>query len=234
MLLLLGRRSLVLVTPAPEFALAFRRHWNSLSRTPYLSCASILRRTEENLQIDSRLARGNRSPYLSGTEVFPMSESISATDPNPRKRASVLGTEMAYVDVGAGDPVVFLHGNPTSSYLWRNVIPHLSGVARCLAPDLIGMGDSGKSSSGEYRFVDHAKHLDAWFDALALKQQVTLVIHDWGSALGFHWAHRHPEAIKGLAYMEAIVRPLKFEDWAEQTAKLFKALRSPAGEEMIL
>jgi haloalkane dehalogenase len=168
-------------------------------------------------------------------EVFSMSEvAISPNDPQPRKRAAVLGTEMAYVDTGAGDPIVFLHGNPTSSFLWRNTIPHLSAHARCLAPDLIGMGDSGKSSSGEYRFVDHAKHLDAWFDALALKQQVTLVIHDGGSALGFHWAHRHPEAIKGLAYMEAIVRPLKFEDWAEQTAKLFKALRSPAGEEMIL
>ena len=159
---------------------------------------------------------------------------ISPRDPNPRKRVVVLGTEMAYVDVGAGDPIVFLHGNPTSSFLWRNIIPHLSAGARCLAPDLIGMGDSGKSSSGEYRFIDHAKHLDAWFDALGLKQKVTLVIHDWGSSLGFYWAHRHPEAVKGLAYMEAIVRPLKFEDWNPQVANLFKALRSPAGDEMIL
>ncbi len=164
-----------------------------------------------------------------------MSEAaISPKDSNPRKRVAVHGTEMAYVDVGAGDPIVFLHGNPTSSFLWRNVIPHLSDRARCLAPDLIGMGDSGKSSTGEYRFVDHAKHLDAWFDALGLKHKVTLVIHDWGSALGFHWAHRHPDAIKGIAYMEAIVKPLKFDDWAEQTAKLFKAMRSPAGDEMIL
>jgi haloalkane dehalogenase len=159
---------------------------------------------------------------------------ISPKDPNPRKRVGVLGTEMAYVDVGAGDPIVFLHGNPTSSFLWRNVIPHLSDRARCLAPDLIGMGDSGKSSTGEYRFVDHAKHLDAWFDAVGLKQKVTLVVHDWGSALGFHWAHRHHDAIKGIAYMEGIVKPLKFDDWAEQTAKLFKAMRSPAGDEMIL
>jgi haloalkane dehalogenase len=169
------------------------------------------------------------------TEVFSMSEAaISAKDAHPRKRAAVLGTEMAYVDTGAGDPIVFLHGNPTSSYLWRNVIPHLSGNARCLAPDLIGMGDSGKSSTGEYRFVDHAKHLDAWLDALNLKNRVTFVLHDWGSALGFHWAHRHPNAVKGIAYMEGIVRPLKFEDWAQQTANLFKALRSPAGDEMIL
>jgi haloalkane dehalogenase len=164
-----------------------------------------------------------------------MSEAtISPVDPNLRKRVAVLGTELAYVDVGAGDPIVFLHGNPTSSFLWRNIIPHLGASARCLAPDLIGMGDSGKSSSGEYRFVDHAQHLDAWFDALGLNSRVTLVVHDWGSALGFHWAHRHPDAVKGIAYMEGIVRPLKFEDWAEPTAKLFKAMRSPAGDEMIL
>jgi len=168
-------------------------------------------------------------------EPLLMSEgSISAKDPHPRKRASVLGTEMAYVDTGAGDPIVLLHGNPTSSYLWRNIIPHLSGTARCLAPDLIGMGDSGKSSNGEYRFVDHAKHLDAWFEALNLKSRMTLVIHDWGSALGFHWAHRHPEAIKGIAYMEAIVRPIKFEEWNQQSVSLFKALRSPAGDDLIL
>jgi haloalkane dehalogenase len=161
-------------------------------------------------------------------------QSISAQDPHPRKRVAVLGTEMAYVDSGVGDPIVFLHGNPTSSYLWRNIIPHLSANARCLAPDLIGMGDSGKSSTGEYRFVDHAKHLDAWFDALNLNHRVTLVIHDWGSALGFHWANRHRDAVKGFAYMEAIVRPLKFEEWNPQVANLFKALRSPAGDEMIL
>ena len=114
-----------------------------------------------------------------------MSEAaISPKDSNPRKRVAVLDTEMAYVDVGAGDPIVFLHGNPTSSFLWRNVIPHLSAKARCLAPDLIGMGDSGKSSSGEYRFVDHARHLDAWFDALGLKQKVTLVVHDSGIRAG--------------------------------------------------
>src|SRR5712671_1929386 len=155
---------------------------------------------------------------------------ISAKDPYPRKRAELLGTSMAYADTGTGDPIVFLHGNPTSSYLWRNVIPHLSGLGRCLAPDLIGMGDSGKSSSGEYRFADHARHLDAWFDALKLRERVTLVIHDWGSALGFHWANRHREAIKGIAYMEAIVRPLKFEDWNQRSAELFRALRSPAGD----
>jgi haloalkane dehalogenase len=164
-----------------------------------------------------------------------MAESvISAADPYRRKRLQALGTEMAYVDTGSGDPIVFLHGNPTSSYLWRNVIPHLSGLGRCLAPDLIGMGESGKSSTGSYRFVEHARHLDAWFEGLGLSQRVTLVVHDWGSALGFHWARRHPGAIKGIAYMEAIVRALAWEEWSSRARDLFRALRSPAGEEMIL
>ncbi len=112
-----------------------------------------------------------------------------AADAHPRKRVAVLDTEMAYVDTGlpGGRPIVFLHGNPTSSYLWRNVIPHLVRAGRCLAPDLIGMGDSGASGSGEYRFADHARHLDAWFDALAVSDAV-LVGHDWGSALAFDWA----------------------------------------------
>jgi pimeloyl-ACP methyl ester carboxylesterase len=133
---------------------------------------------------------------------------ISPHDPYTRHRAKVLDSEMAYVDVGSGDPIVFLHGNPTSSYLWRNVIPHVEGRGRCLAPDLIGMGDSGKNPSGSYRLVDHARYLDAWFEALGLTKNVTLIVHDWGSALGFYWAQRHPECVKALAYIEAIVRPL--------------------------
>ena len=128
---------------------------------------------------------------------------MTAADPHPRRTVRVLDSEMAYVDTGEGDPIVFLHGNPTSSYLWRNVIPHLSGQARCLAPDLIGMGDSGKTPDGSYRFADHARYLDAWFDALGLTERVVLVGHDWGSALGFDWACRHPERVKGIAYMEA-------------------------------
>jgi len=159
---------------------------------------------------------------------------ISAADPYPRRRARVLDTEMAYVDAGKGDPVVFLHGNPTSSYLWRNVIPHVEGAARCLAPDLVGMGDSGKAPAGSYRFVDHARYLDAWFEALGLTRRVTLVMHDWGSALGFHWAHRHPERVRGLVYMEALVRPVTWEEWPEAARKVFQAMRSPAGEEMVL
>ena len=159
---------------------------------------------------------------------------ISAADPYKRHRAPVLDTEMAYIDAGTGDPIVFLHGNPTSSYLWRNVIPHLEGSGRCLAPDLIGTGSSGKAPQHSYRFVDHARYLDAWFDALALQRNVTLVLHDWGSALGFYWAQRYPERIKGLVYMEALVRPVTWQEWPQSARSLFQAMRSPAGEQIIL
>jgi haloalkane dehalogenase len=140
---------------------------------------------------------------------------------------------MSYVDIGAGDPIVLLHGNPTSSYLWRNVIPQLLPHGRCLAPDLIGMGQSGASPAGAYRFVDHARYLDAWFEALDLTRNVTLVAHDWGSALGFHRAYRFRGHIKGIAYMEAIVHEMRWSDFGE-AAGLFQALRSPAGEAMVL
>ncbi len=163
-----------------------------------------------------------------------MSDNIAASDPYERKRVSVLDTDMAYVDVGEGDPIIFLHGNPTSSYLWRNIIPQLSQMGRCLAPDLVGMGDSGKNPQHAYRFVDHARYLDAWFEALDLKHNVTLVIHDWGSALGFYWAQRHPERIKAIAYMEALVRPISWSEWPENARSIFQAMRSPAGEQIIL
>jgi haloalkane dehalogenase len=145
---------------------------------------------------------------------------------------------MAYVEVGKGDPIVLLHGNPTSSYLWRNVLPHLQTLGRCIAPDLIGMGDSDKlrdSGPGSHRFVEHRRYLDALLEALDVRKRVTFVIHDWGSALGFDWANRHREAVKGIAYMEAIVRP--WDHW-DQLGPGFRsvqqALRSEAGEEMIL
>ena len=159
---------------------------------------------------------------------------LTAADPHPRKRVRVLDTDMAYVDTGAGEPIVFLHGNPTSSYLWRNVIPHVAGQRRCLAPDLVGMGESGKSPSGSYRFVDHARYLDAWFEALGLAANVVLVVHDWGSALGFHWARRHPDRVTGIAYMESIVRPVTWQEWPDTARKVFQAMRSPGGEEMVL
>ncbi len=162
-----------------------------------------------------------------------MSKPILAADAYERRRIALLETEISYVDTGAGEPVVFLHGNPTSSYLWRNVIPHVEGLGRCLAPDLVGMGDSGAAPEGSYRFLDHARYLDAWFEALGLTN-VTLVVHDWGSALGFYWAHRHPERVRGIAYMEAVVRPLTWEEWRDESRPIFQALRSEAGEGMVL
>jgi len=163
---------------------------------------------------------------------------ISAAFQYQKQRRRVLGSEMAYVDVGQGDPIVLLHGNPTSSYLWRNVIPHLQPLGRCIAPDLIGMGDSDKlpnSGPGSYRFVEHRRHLDALLDALGVRERVTLVIHDWGSALGFDWANRHRHAVKGIAFMEAIVRPQGWDHWDVMNMRPFlEALRSDAGEKMVL
>ena len=162
-----------------------------------------------------------------------MIQTISPADWYERRRVRVLDSHIAYVEVGVGDPIVLLHGNPTSSYLWRNVIPRLDGAGRCLAPDLIGMGRSGKAPAGSYRLADHVRYLDAWFDALDLTR-VTLVVHDWGSALGFHWARRNVQRVKALVYMEAIVRPLTWAEWPEAARKVFQAMRSPAGEEMVL
>lgn len=150
------------------------------------------------------------------------------------KMISVLDSEMAYVDVGSGDPILFLHGNPTSSYLWRNVIPHVQELGRCLAPDLIGMGRSGPSSDGRYGFEDHRRYLDEWLETVGAKDRLTIVAHDWGSGLGFDWAHRHPNAVKGIAYMEAIVRPVTWMEWPEAARNIFQAMRSKAGEEIVL
>ena len=159
---------------------------------------------------------------------------ISTADPAQRKTVALLDSEMAYVETGEGEPIVFLHGNPTSSYLWRNIIPHCAGLGRCLAPDLIGMGQSGTNPAGSYRFVDHARYLDAWLDAVVPAGRITFVIHDWGSVLGFRWARRHPDRVRGVAYMEAIVRPMTWEEWPEMARGIFEGLRSPAGEEMVL
>jgi len=160
---------------------------------------------------------------------------ISTENMSYRKHVSVLGVPMAYVDVGEGDPIVFLHGNPTPSYLWRNIIPHLLPFGRCIAPDYVGMGNSGASPDGKYRFVDHQRYLDAWFDALGLRKNVTLVVHDWGSALGFSWAQRNPDKVRAIVYMEGIVRPfLSWEEWPDATRAFFQAQRTPAGEDLIL
>jgi haloalkane dehalogenase len=148
----------------------------------------------------------------------------------------VLDSFMSYRDIGtgtAGDvPVVFLHGNPTSSYLWRNVIPHVAGQARCLAPDLIGMGESGKPDIG-YRLDDHGRYLDAWFDAMDL-DQVVIVGHDWGGVLGMDWAARHSGRTIGIALTEVPLRPMRWEEMAPPAAELFRGVRSQKGEEMVI
>jgi len=157
----------------------------------------------------------------------------------PHKFTEVRGKRMAYVETGdaAGDPIVFLHGNPTSSYLWRNIMPHLEGMGRCLAPDLIGMGHSDKLDDpgpDSYRFVEHRAYLDGVLDAIGVGGNVTLVIHDWGSALGFDWARRHADRVKGIAYMEAIVRPMAWSEFNEQARGVFQGFRSAKGEDMVL
>ena len=162
---------------------------------------------------------------------------IDATERYPKRFLDVLGKRMAYVETGTGDPVVFLHGNPTSSYLWRNVIPHVAHLGRCIAPDLIGMGDSDKLEEvgpGSYRFIEHRLYLDALLEALGIGDRVTLVVHDWGSALGFDWANRHRGAVRGIAYMEAVVRPITWDEFSAQARPLFEGFRSPAGENLVL
>lgn len=159
---------------------------------------------------------------------------ISADDPFERRFVDTLDSKMAFVDEGEGDAIVFLHGNPTSSYLWRNVIPHLAGLGRCLAPDLIGMGNSGPAEGGSYTYADHSRYLDAWFEAAGLGDNIVLVVHDWGGGLGLDWAYRNPGRIQGIAYLETLVAPLTWDDMAEPLAAVFKGLRSPAGEEMVI
>ena len=144
---------------------------------------------------------------------------------------------MAYVDVGTGDPIVFLHGNPTSSYLWRNVIPHVQHLGRCLAPDLIGMGESSKLADpapGSYSFDFHAGYLARFLEHVEATERVTFVVHDWGSALGFDWAAHHPTAVRGIAFTEAIVAPLLWADWPRDAKRVFQAMRGPDGERKVL
>jgi haloalkane dehalogenase len=153
------------------------------------------------------------------------------------RRLPVLDSHVSWYEAGQGAPLLFLHGNPTSSYLWRNIIPVLAPLGRCIAPDLIGFGDSGRlPGAGNIRYgLDTQRaYLDAFLEALDIREHLTLVIHDWGSVVGFDWANRHREAVRGIAYMEAIVRPVSAEDLGEQTVAMFEALRSPAGEQLIL
>jgi haloalkane dehalogenase len=163
---------------------------------------------------------------------------ISAEMPYNKKCAEVDGKKIAYIDEGQGAPIVLLHGNPTSSYLWRNVIPELMGSGRVIVPDLIGQGDSEKlaASLGADRYsFDVAYHyLDQLLLKLGVSENITLVIHDWGSGLGFHWAKNHPEAVRGVAYMEAIVMPVSWDDWPASAVGVFKGFRSEKGEDLIL
>ena len=166
-----------------------------------------------------------------------MSDAPFSTERLSKQYKTVQGKQMAYHEVGEGDPVVFLHGNPTSSYLWRNIIPHVADRARCIAPDLIGQGDSDKLddvSEGTYRFVDHREYLDGLLDQLDLGDHITFVIHDWGSALGFDWANRHRDRVAGIAYMEGIVTPIEWANFDEGGRRVFQGFRSPAGEEMVI
>jgi haloalkane dehalogenase len=164
---------------------------------------------------------------------------LQRTEPHPKKFATVNGRRMAYVELGEGDAVfLFLHGNPTSSYLWRNVMPQVADHCRCVAPDLIGMGDSEKLDSpgpGTYSFATHREFLWSFIDAaIGRRAAVVLVGHDWGSALGFDWANHHRDRVTGIVYMEAIVRPLVWTEWPEASQRVFQGFRSAAGEEMIL
>ena len=160
-----------------------------------------------------------------------------STEEPTKQFIDVRGKRMAYVEMGNGDPIVFQHGNPTSSYLWRNIMPHLADQGRCIAVDLIGMGDSDKLDNpgpDSYRYVEHREYLFAAWQALGVSDRVTLVIHDWGSALGFDWAQQHPAAVLGIAYMEAIVRPVTWDEWPEAAKAVFQGFRSEAGEAMVL
>ena len=163
---------------------------------------------------------------------------ISAEMPYEKKYQEVNGKKIAYVEVGEGDPIVLLHGNPTSSYLWRNVIPELAGKGRVIAPDLIGQGDSDKLPASEgperYTFLTVYGYLDGLLQAIGAATNVTLVIHDWGSGLGFYWAQQHPDAVRGIAYMEGIVCPVSWEDWPEGARGIFQGFRSDKGEDLVL
>lgn len=172
------------------------------------------------------------------TLLEPRMSEFSAKMPYHKRFVEVEGIPLAYVDEGEGDPIVLLHGNPTSSYLWRNVIPELIGSGRVIAVDLLGQGDSGKLppelGPGRYSFAVVYEYLEKQLAALGVSERVTLVVHDWGSGLGFHWANQHRDAVRGIAYMEAIVKPLSWSAWPEKAIEIFQGFRSPVGEELVL
>ena len=149
-----------------------------------------------------------------------------------KQKISINNKNIAYVESGSGDPIVFLHGNPTSSYLWRNITPHLESQGRCICIDLIGMGDSDKLDNPDensYQFEEHYHYVNAAIESLTNGENITFVIHDWGSALGFNWCYHNPDSIKGIAYMEAIVKEMTWEDWRDEAKCIFQGFRSDAG-----
>lgn len=187
---------------------------------------SPIRRRGGFLPISPQVMGGNRTSHM-----------MSATSPYQKKRQRVLGLEMAYVEEGRGDPIVFLHGNPTSSYIWRNILPYVQGLGRVIAPDLIGMGDSEKlpdSGPGSYTFVEHRRYLDALLEALDVRARVTFVGHDWGGALAFDWVHRNPAVVKGIAFMEAVAETTAWSEMSEIARNRFQTFRSAEGEQAIL
>ena len=154
-----------------------------------------------------------------------------------KKKILIDNKNIAYVDSGSGDPIIFLHGNPTSSYLWRNITPHLETHGRCISIDLIGMGDSDKLDNPDensYQFEEHYHYVNAAIESLTNGENITFVIHDWGSALGFNWCYHNPDSIKGIAYMEAIVKEMTWEDWRDEAKGIFQGFRSDAGESLVL
>ena len=154
-----------------------------------------------------------------------------------KKKILINNKSIAYVDSGSGDPIIFLHGNPTSSYLWRNITPHLETQGRCISIDLIGMGDSDKLDNPDensYQFEEHYHYVNAAIESLTNGENITFVIHDWGSALGFNWCYHNPDSIKGIAYMEAIIKEMTWEDWRDEAKGIFQGFRSDAGESLVL
>ena len=190
---------------------------------------------QEIVPIRLASARGADAVLVPGLDG---SVDVSSLERYAKQPVEVDGKRMVYVEAGTGDPIVLLHGNPTSSYLWRNVIPYLESLGRCIAPDLIGMGDSDKldeSGAGTYRYVEHRRYLDGLLEQLGVSSNVTLVVHDWGGALGFDWAERHRDALRGIAYMETIVAPIPdWDDWPNSVRPVFQGFRSDQGEAMVI
>ncbi|MFT4744777.1 MAG: haloalkane dehalogenase [Nitriliruptoraceae bacterium] len=168
--------------------------------------------------------------------ISPCPEAAGPT-PFTTRFADVLGTTMAYWDEGEGDPIVLLHGNPTSKLLWRDVVPHLAGLGRVVVPDLVGMGESAKlpgTGDDRYRFVEHRRYLWALLAQLGVTSNVTLVLHDWGGGLGFDWARNHADDVRGIAFTETVCGLVSLADWPEQARDIFAAMRSDAGESIVL